>query len=127
MLKRNGFLQSSELSQVVVQGMQEKKAEDIVVLDLRNIPNAVADFFVVCTGKSDTQVDAISNSVEEFVYKADQLSPWHVEGKTSREWVLIDYVDVVVHVFKEETREFFGIEDLWGDAKVIRVASWRPS
>ena len=123
MLKRNGFLQSNELSEVIVKGMQEKKAEDIVVLDLRNIPNSVADFFVVCTGNSDTQVDAISDSVEEFVFKADQQSPWHVEGKMSKEWVLIDYVDVVVHVFKEETREFFGIEDLWGDAKVIQIAS----
>ena len=123
MLKRNGFLPSSELSEIIVHGMQEKKAEDIVVLDLRNIPNAVADYFVVCTGNSDTQVDAISNSVEEFVLKADQQSPWHVEGKTSREWVLIDYVDVVVHVFKEETREFFGIEDLWGDAKITQIAS----
>ena len=123
MLNRKGFLPSSELSQIIVKGMQEKKAEDIVVLDLRNIPNSVADFFVVCTGNSDTQVDAISDSVEDYVFEADQQAPWHIEGKLSKEWVLIDFVDVVVHVFKEETREFFGIEDLWGDAKVTQIAS----
>jgi len=123
MLDRKGFLQSDQLSKVVVKGMQEKKAEDIVVLDLRFVSNSAADFFVICTGNSNTQVDAISDSVEEFVLKADQQNPWHIEGKSSKEWVLIDYVDVVVHVFKEETREFFGLEDLWGDAKVTQIAS----
>ena len=123
MLNRKGFLQSNELSKLVVKGMQEKKAEDIVVLDLRYVPNSVADYFVICTGNSDTQVDAISEAVEEFVSKADDQNPWHVEGKLSREWVLIDYVDVVAHVFKEEARVFFGLEDLWGDAKVTRIAS----
>lgn len=123
MLNRKGFLQSNELSKVVVKGMQEKKAEDIVVLDLRHIPNSMADYFVICTGNSDTQVDAISDSVEEFVYNADQQDPWHIEGKSYREWVLLDYVDVVVHVFKEETREFFRLEDLWGDAEVTCIAS----
>ena len=123
MLNRKGFLPSDELSKVVVEGMKEKKAEDIVVLDLRFIPNSVADFFVICTGNSDTQVAAISDSVETTVLKSDQQNPWHVEGKSSREWVLIDYVDVVAHVFKEETREFFGLEDLWGDAKITQIAS----
>ena len=123
MLNRKGFLQSEELSKIIVTGMQEKKAEDIVVLDLRKIQNSVADFFVICTGNSDTQVDAISNSVEEFVFKADDQDPWHIEGKSSRDWVLIDYVDVVAHVFKEGTREFFKLEDLWGDAKVTKFAS----
>jgi ribosome-associated protein len=123
MLNRKGFLQSEELSKVIVLGMQEKKAEDIQILDLRQVPNAVADFFVVCTGNSDTQIDAISDSVAEFVYKADEQDPWHIEGKTSRDWVLIDYVDVVAHVFKGSTREFFKLEDLWGDAKVTKIAS----
>ena len=123
MLNRKGFLQSDELSKVVVKGMQEKKAEDIVVLDLRYVPNSVADFFVICTGNSDTQVNAISDSVEAIVFEADQQDPWHIEGKSSREWVLLDYVDVVAHVFKEETREFFGLEDLWGDAEVTQIAS----
>ena len=123
MLNRKGFLQSNELSKLVVKGMQEKKAEDIVVLDLRYVPNSVADYFVICTGNSDTQVDAIADSVEMMVFETDQQNPWHIEGKTSREWVLIDYVDVVAHVFKEETREFFGLEDLWGDAKVTQIAS----
>jgi len=123
MLNRKGFLQSEELSKIIVTGMQEKKAEDIIVLDLRKIQNSVADFFVICTGNSDTQIGAISDSVEEMVFKADDQNPWHIEGKSSREWVLIDYVDVVAHVFKEGTREFFGLEDLWGDAKVTKVAS----
>ena len=123
MLNRKSLLQSDELSKLVVKGMQEKKAEDIVVLYLRFVPNSIADFFVICTGNSDTQVDAISDSVEATVHEADKQNPWHVEGKSSREWVLLDYVDVVAHVFKEETREFFKLEDLWGDAKVTQIAS----
>ena len=123
MLERKSLLESEELSKVVVQGMQEKKADDIVVLDLRHVVNSIADYFVICTGASDTQVDAISGSVEEFVSKADKQNPWHKEGSTNREWILLDYIDVVVHVFKEETREFYSLENLWGDAKITKIAS----
>lgn len=109
---------SEELRDLVVKGMQEKKAQDIVVMDLRNVKNAITDYFVICSGNSDTQIDAISGSVEEEVYKAAQVDPWHKEGKLNREWILLDYVDVVVHVFKKERRTFYDLEQLWGDAEI---------
>ncbi len=116
-------IDSKELSQLVAQGMLEKKANGIIILDLRNIKNAVTDFFVICSGNSDTQVDAITDSIEEQVYKQSGLDPWHKEGKENKEWILLDYVDVVAHVFKKDRRQFYAIEDLWGDAEVTQVDS----
>ena len=116
-----GTLASDKLCQIVVKGMQEKKAEDIVVLDLREVNNAISDFFVICSGKSDTQIDAISESIEEEVYKIDKENPWHKEGLNNKSWVLIDYVDVVAHVFNREVREFYNLESLWGDAKIEEI------
>jgi len=112
---------AEELSKLVVHGMQEKKAQDIVILDLRNVKNAVADFFILASGSSDTQVDSIADSVEKEVSEKAEEDVWHKEGKTNREWILLDYVNVVAHIFKKETREFYGLEELWGDAKVIPV------
>lgn len=112
---------AEELSGVIVKGMEEKKASDIVVMDLRGIKNNVADFFVICSGTSDTQLEAISSAVEEEVLKNNKESPWRSEGKSNRQWILMDYVNVVVHIFLKETREFYGLEDLWGDAKVTHV------
>ncbi len=109
---------SEKLSQAVVRGMQEKKASDIVLMDLRNVKNAVADFFVLCTGNSDTQIDAIAESVDEQVTKEMEEEPWHQEGKDNKEWMLIDYVNVVAHIFRREKREFYALETLWGDALI---------
>ncbi|MCR9067067.1 MAG: ribosome silencing factor [Cytophagales bacterium] len=115
-------MKSEELSELVASGMAEKKALDIRILDLRDVSNAIADFFVVCSANSDSQVDAIADSVEEEVYKITHADPWKKEGKTNREWVLIDYVDVVAHIFKKDKREFYSLEELWGDAQVTEVA-----
>lgn len=109
------------LHELVVEGMQDKKAEDIVIIDLRSIGNSIADFFVLCTGKSDTQLEAIATSVEKHVYKIKKESPRHIEGKKSGEWVLLDFTDVVAHIFKQDKREFYHLESLWGDAKVTEV------
>ena len=109
------------LSKVIVKGMEEKKASDILVMDLRTIKNTVADFFVICSGNSDTQIDAISKSIEEQVYKAGESPAWKVEGKSNGQWVLMDYVNVVAHIFLKEKREFYGLEELWGDAKTTRI------
>jgi ribosome-associated protein len=114
---------TAELSDLVVQGMAEKKAHDIVVLDLRNVKNAVADYFIICSGNSDTQIDAICDSVEEFVYKASKQSPWKKEGKQNKEWILLDYIDVVAHIFKKDKRDFYSLEELWGDAVITPVES----
>ena len=113
---------STQLSDKVVFGMLEKKAEDVVIMDLREVKTAVADYFVICSGNSDTQIDAISESIEEQVQKATNQKPWKREGKEQREWILIDYVDVVVHIFNKEKRKFYGLEELWGDARIQRLS-----
>jgi len=109
------------LSEVVVQGMLERKAQNIVVLDLREVKNAVSDYFIICTGTSDTQVDSITDSIEEEVVKQTGQNPRSREGKLNKEWILLDYVDVVAHVFKAERRAFYALEELWGDAKIQTI------
>lgn len=108
---------SQVLCDTIVEGMQENKAQDIVVLDLREIGNAVCDFFVICTGESSTQVDGISSSVSRHTRQELSERPWKVEGKTNSEWILMDYGSVVAHIFYKETRTFYDLEDLWADAK----------
>ena len=112
---------SKILCDAIVEGMQENKAKDIVVLDLRGIGNSVCDFFVICSGDSSTQVDGIGSSVVRHTRKTLREKPWNIEGKGNKEWVLMDYVSVVAHVFYKETREFYDLEDLWADAKRIDI------
>ncbi len=108
---------SKLLCDTIVEGMQENKAKDIVVLDLRKIPNTVTDYFVICTGESSTQIDGITNSIVRHTRKEIQERPWHQEGKGTTEWVLLDYVSVVAHIFYKSARTHYDIEDLWSDAK----------
>ncbi|EOZ95808.1 Iojap protein [Indibacter alkaliphilus LW1] len=112
---------AEELSKVIIKGMEEKKASDIVVLDLRGVKNSFTDFFVICSGNSDTQVESISDSIEEVVFRSGNERPWRSEGKNNLQWILMDYVNVVAHIFLKDKRAFYGIEELWGDAKVTRV------
>ncbi len=112
---------SEALVKVIVHGMQEKKAMSISILDLRQVKNAFTEFFVICSANSDTQVDAIMNSVEDEVIKALGQKPFRNEGKQNREWILMDYLDVVVHVFRKDRRNFYALEDLWGDAEITEV------
>nr|WP_293837844.1 ribosome silencing factor [uncultured Arsenicibacter sp.] len=112
---------SETLRDLVVKGMQEKKAMDIVVMDLRQVKNAICDYFVICSGNSDTQIDAIASSVDEEVHKNTGQNPWHQEGRTNREWILIDYVDVIAHVFRKDRRTFYDLEQLWGDAEIHHI------
>ena len=114
---------SDTLADLVVRGMQDKKAADIVVLNLKELKNAVADYFIICPANSDTQLEAVARSVEEEVEKVTGESPWQTEGRTNREWVLLDYVDVVVHVFLRDRRKFYALEELWGDANISYIES----
>ena len=109
---------AQQIVDAIIEGMQEKKAKNIVLIDLRNISNPLADFFVICSGSSDRQVDAISESVERFAYLKSGEDPWRTEGKNSFEWVILDYINVVAHIFTEKKREFYGLEELWGDGKI---------
>jgi ribosome-associated protein len=121
MSKNKSIHNAKTLSELVAQGMLDKKAQDVVIMDLRKINQAIADFFVIGSGNSTTQVDSISDSIEEVVYKQIQESPWQKEGRENKEWVLLDYVSVVAHVFRKDRREFYALEDLWGDAKVTHL------
>ena len=98
--------------------MQEKKGNDLVRLDLRSVNSSVSDYFVICHADSTTQVKAIANSVEDEIFKAIQQDPWRKEGLEHGEWILLDYIDVVIHIFRTDKREFYGVEDLWGDAEI---------
>ena len=120
MQKVHKDVDSTVLSEWIVEGMLEKKAMDVIVMDLREVKHAIADFFVICSGNSDTQIDAIADSVEEFVYKYSKQNPWNKEGRENKEWVLLDYVDVVAHIFNKEKRAFYSLEELWGDTKISR-------
>lgn len=114
---------SKRITEVIVHGMQEKKGKDIISLDLRNISSSVSDFFVICHADSSTQVKAIADSVEDEMYKAFGEEPWHKEGFQNSEWILLDFVSVVVHIFRTEKRDHYGVEDLWGDAEVVTYQS----
>jgi ribosome-associated protein len=118
MVKNKVINGSVQISELIIHGIQEKKGNEIVRLDLRNINSSVADYFVICHAESSTQVKAIASSVEAEVYKVLQQDPYRVEGLEYGEWVLLDYIDVVVHIFKTDKRQFYGIEELWGDAEM---------
>ena len=121
MAKKRKGASSEILSEVIVKGMLEKKAADIVVMDLRKVKNSIADFFVICSGNSDKQIDAIADSIDEEVFKTLKENVWHSEGKNNKEWMLLDYIDVVAHVFRKDRREFYSLERLWGDADIREV------
>lgn len=112
---------TDDLIACIIKGIDEVKGEDIQLLDLRDIENTVCDYFIICTGNSNTQVNAISGSVQKMVSKELKDKPWHIEGQTNAEWILMDYVNVVVHVFQNHVREFYDIESLWGDAKITEI------
>jgi ribosome-associated protein len=118
MVKNKAINESAYISELAIHGIQEKKGNDIVRLDLRNILSSVSDYFVICHADSSTQVRAIATSVEEEIYKATQQEPWRKEGLEYSEWILLDYIDVVVHIFRTDKREFYGVEELWGDAEI---------
>jgi len=116
MAKRKKSETSGMLADIIVKGMQEKLGLDIVKLNLSGIPNSITDYFVICHGASRSQVDAIADSVQFEVKNAIGALPSHKEGFENCEWILLDYFDVVVHIFQAEAREFFQLEKLWADA-----------
>ncbi len=115
--------ESEVLTREIIKGIQEKKGKKILSMNLMKLPNAVSDFFVICSGNSNTQVEAIADSIEEMVRKATGDKPWHKEGFENAEWILLDYVTVVVHIFQEESRAFYNLEKLWDDAEIIELDS----
>ncbi len=113
--------EAGNLLDTIVEGMQDKKAKNITILNLSKIENRVCDYFVICDADSNTHVDAIAGSVEETVKKKTNEKPYHSEGHGNAEWILIDYINIVVHVFQREIREFYNIEGLWADADIKTI------
>lgn len=107
-------INNDDLLANIIKGIEEVKGNDISILDLREIDTAVCDYYVICNGNSNTQVNAIVNSIQKTVSKELKDKPWHVEGSDNAEWVLMDYVNIVVHVFQKQIREYYNIESLWG-------------
>jgi ribosome-associated protein len=112
---------TDELISVIIKGIDDVKGDDIQLMDLRQIENTVCDYFIICSGNSNTQVNAITGSIQKLVSKELKDKPWHIEGQNNSEWILMDYVNVVVHVFQKQIREFYDIESLWGDAKITEI------
>ena len=120
-MKEDKSLKIKSLVNVIVKGMQEKKAENVTVVDLRNIDNAVCDFFVISNANSNTQVNAIADSVQKETLEILGDKAWQKEGTETAEWILMDYVNVVAHIFQTPTREFYALEELWGDAEITKI------
>ncbi|MBK3517256.1 ribosome silencing factor [Carboxylicivirga marina] len=108
---------AKELAEVIVKGIQEKKGTNIAILDLSKLDNTICQYFVICEGESTTQVNAIAEGIEDYVREHLKDKPNHTEGKQNALWVLLDYFDVVTHVFHKDERSFYNLEGLWADAK----------
>ncbi|NUM31682.1 MAG: ribosome silencing factor [Bacteroidetes bacterium] len=120
MLKK--AVSGNNLADIIVKGMQEKKAKSIVKIDLRKLKITIADFFVICHADSSKQIDAIADSVEDEVRKATGLKPFSREGFMNAEWIIIDYSDVIVHIFNREKRFYYNLEELWNDGKMTKYS-----
>lgn len=120
-MKEDRSLKIKALVDVIVKGMQEKKAENITVVDLRDLDSAVCDFFVISNANSNTQVNAIADSIQKETLEALNDKAWSKEGTETSEWILMDYVNVVAHIFQTPVRDFYSLEELWGDAKITSI------
>lgn len=120
-MKVSTLVSAKQLTDAVVEALQDKKGQKIVVMDLRKVRGAISDYFVICSGTSDKHVQALSDSVWEYCRVNLQDKPINIEGRSKGEWVLMDYVNVVVHIFLDEKRRFYDIESLWGDAPLERI------
>lgn len=116
MIKLTEDIPVEALSKLIIHGIQEKKGKEVISLDVSKLKEAVTDNFIICHADTTTQVRAIANSVEEEVKKATGMRPWKIEGYEHAQWILLDYVNVVVHVFLRDLRTFYGLEELWNDS-----------
>ena len=117
------YINADDSIAAILKAIDDVKGVDVQILDLREIENTVCDYFIICSGTSNTHVNAISGIVQKQVSKATKDKPWHVEGEGNAEWILLDYVNIVVHVFQKHIRDYYDIESLWGDAKITTISS----
>ncbi len=117
------IVNSDLLISEIIKGIEDVKGENISIIDLREIENTVCDYYILCDGSSNTQVKAIATSIQKVVSKSLKDKAWHVEGESNAEWILLDYVNLAVHVFQKPVREFYNLEELWGDGKITNIES----
>lgn len=110
-----------EKLKLILEAIKEKKGNQIVSINLQKVSNSIADYFVICHGESTTQVDAIADGIEDKLRKEAKIKPHHVEGRDNKQWILLDYFDTLVHVFLEEKRAFFNLEELWADGEIENI------
>ncbi|MDP4281691.1 MAG: ribosome silencing factor [Bacteroidota bacterium] len=113
--------QDDILKESILKALGDKKAVDPVIMDLTKIQGAVCDAFIICNGTSRTQVEALADGILSEVKKSAGISPWHMEGFENAEWILIDYVSIVVHIFQDSRRKYYNLEQLWGDAEITKI------
>lgn len=121
-MKKDTVVSSKILSDQIIAGLQEKKGVEVLRMDLREVKGAVTDFFVICTGTSDRHCQALAESVKMMVKDEIGERPHNIEGLQKGEWILLDYISVVTHIFQKEKREFYRLEDLWGDAEFEEIS-----
>ncbi|MDM8158956.1 ribosome silencing factor [Labilibaculum sp. K2S] len=112
---------TEELVESLIEGLQKNKAVEIVKIDLRNIDSSVCKYFLICHGTSSTHVNGIAASAEKYVREKINEKLWRIEGYQNSQWILLDYADVVVHIFQKEYRDFYRLESLWADATVTKI------
>jgi len=115
---RNKKVDTKIITHTIIDAILDKKGEDLVLMDFRNIKNIVYDYFILCNGTSITHNDTLCRNVEEKVYGKLNVKPSHIEGRLNSEWILLDYLNVIVHIFIKEKRELYNIENLWADANI---------
>ena len=115
------YIEKKLLIEKIIEAIQDTKGEDIKLLDLTKIENSAADYFIICSANSNTQVNAIAGNIEKKVRNELKNRPWHVEGPENAMWILVDYISVVVHIFQKHIREFYDLEDLWSDAQITSI------
>ena len=115
--------EADDLIEKIVDGISDVKGQNIEMIDLRKIENRICDFYIICSGSSNTHVSAILESVKKKVSKSLKEKPSHTEGEENAEWILLDYINVVVHIFQKQVREFYKIEELWGDCKINMIST----
>lgn len=117
----NNNVDTKTVIDTIIDAIGDVKGEDVKILDLREIENAFCEYFIICTGNSNTQVASLAGAIERKVRNEVKVRPWHVEGTDNAQWVLMDYTNIIVHIFQREYREYYDIEGLWGDAKELTV------
>lgn len=112
---------TEDLKSLIVEGIKEKKGKKIISLNFSGFENSVCKYFIICEGDSNTHVNAISQSVEDITYKKSKIKVWKKEGFENAQWIILDYVDIVVHIFQKHIREYYNLEELWADTETESI------